>query len=87
MQENTMKRYIRQNRYDGHHIPIAREIHFRETGEWLDRPSRGVRERAGLIQGRFDVFSPEEIELAFYMIESAAAATSSARRPLDNPSL
>jgi hypothetical protein len=67
-----MKRHPRPERRDGDHLPIARELNFKEAGKWIDRASRDTMMRAAEIQRRGADFGPEELELATFMIEHSA---------------
>jgi hypothetical protein len=65
-----MKRRVRPERRKDYYVQMARELVHKETGKRPDNPPREARARAARMQGRGNDFTPEEMELAEFMITS-----------------
>jgi hypothetical protein len=69
-----MKRHVRPERRNDHYVQVARELIFKETGEKIDNPPHEAKVRAAQMQGRGGGFTPEEMELAAFMIANNSPA-------------
>ena len=66
----------RPTRYHDFHLPLARVLFLRETGEWTDNLPQPIRKRAAMMLGRGAEFNLQELDFAEFDICSTSGPTS-----------